>query len=115
MMDAATVARVTGGRLEGPNVELARVTTDTRTLVAGDLYVALKGERFDGNDFVAEALSRGAAAAVVAAGRTEGGAGTRIVVADPQAALARLAAWWRRQCSIPVIVVVGMTALVRLL
>ena len=107
MMDAATVARVTGGRLEGPNVELARVTTDTRTLVAGDLYVALKGERFDGNDFVAEALSRGAAAAVVAAGRTEGGAGTRIVVADPQAALARLAAWWRRQCSIPVIVVVG--------
>ena len=42
-----------------------RVVTDTRALATGDLFVALAGERFDGHDFVAQALARGASAAIV--------------------------------------------------
>ncbi len=67
MMDTATAARAVGGSVVGADVPFSRVTTDTRGLVPGDLFVALKGERFDGHDFVAQALRSGAAAALVAA------------------------------------------------
>ena len=107
MMDAATAARVVGGRLCGANAGFARVTTDTRSLQAGDLFVALRGERFDGHDFVAGAFERGAVAALVADERASGLAGSLIAVPDPLAALGRLAAHWRAQFDIPVIVVVG--------
>ena len=69
MMDTATAARAIGGTLSGPNVAFDRVTTDSRSLKAGDLFVALKGERFDGHDFVAQAFAGGAVAAVVATER----------------------------------------------
>ncbi len=107
MMDTATAARAVEGRVIGGNVPFQRVTTDTRTLVPGDLYVALAGERFDGHDFVAAAFERGAAAALVAADRAPALAGDLVAVADPLAALGRLAAHWRGQFAIPVIVVVG--------
>jgi murE/murF fusion protein len=71
MMDTATAARIVQGRLIGANLRFSRVSTDTRSLCAGDLYVALKGERFDGHDFVAAALAQGAVAAVIAAERAE--------------------------------------------
>ena len=69
MMDTATAARAIAGTLSGPNVSFDRVTTDSRSLQAGDLFVALKGERFDGHDFVAQALRDGAVAAVVSVDR----------------------------------------------
>ena len=65
MMDTATAARAVGGSMIGAAVPFARVTTDTRGLAAGDLFVALKGERFDGHDFVAQALANGDASALV--------------------------------------------------
>lgn len=68
-----------------------RVTTDSRDVRPGDLFVALKGERFDGNDFVAQVLAQGAVAAVTSVA----GAGARIVVADTLLALGSLAAFWR--------------------
>jgi len=46
------------------NVQITRVHTDTRTLQAGDLFVALKGERFDANDFLPQARKQGAVAAI---------------------------------------------------
>jgi UDP-N-acetylmuramoyl-tripeptide--D-alanyl-D-alanine ligase len=107
MMDTATAARAVQGRLIGGNVHFARVTTDTRSLAPGDLYVALKGERFDGHDFVAAAFEGGAAAALVAADRVATIDGELIAVADPLAALGELAAHWRRQFTIPVIVIAG--------
>ena len=107
MMDTATAARVVGGRVVGANVTFSRVTTDTRALARGDLFVALKGERFDGHDFVATALQRGAAAALVAADRAAALTGDLVAVPDTLAALGTLAAHWRARFSLPLAVVVG--------
>src|SRR5581483_1864739 len=76
-------------------------------LQEGDLFVALKGERFDGHDFVAAAFERGACAAMVARARVPMSGGSLIEVDDPLQALGRLAAHWRSRFDIPVIVVVG--------
>jgi UDP-N-acetylmuramoyl-tripeptide--D-alanyl-D-alanine ligase len=111
MMDTATAARAIAGKLSGPNVLFSGVTTDSRALKSGELFVALKGERFDGHDFVAQAFGRGAAAAIVAGERAgslaEGGKGSLLAVADPLAALGALAAYWRRRFTVPVIAIVG--------
>src|SRR5687767_9240039 len=63
----ATIAGWTGGRLisGNPGVEITRVSTDTRALQPGDLFVAIRGENFDGHDYVAAAANAGAAGAVV--------------------------------------------------
>jgi len=108
MMDTATAARVVAGRAVGMNVRFMRVTTDSRKLLPGDLFVALAGERFDGHDFVSAALAQGAAAALVADDRVDVAAGGPLVaVADPLAALGQLAAHWRAQFDAPLAVVVG--------
>ena len=65
MMKLSEAARALPGRLVGPDVDVAGVTTDSRRVGAGELFVAIAGERFDGHDYVAEALRRGAAAAMV--------------------------------------------------
>src|SRR5262245_44986403 len=101
MMDTIAAARVVGGRAVGAPALFTRVTTDSRAIAPGDLFVALKGERFDGHDFVADALSQGAAAAVVADDRAASLAGTLIAVPDPLAALATLARHWRLRFAIP--------------
>ena len=107
MMDTATAARAVGGSVVGAAVPFSRVTTDTRGLIRGDLFVALKGERFDGHDFVAEALRAGAAAALVARSRAVSLRGNLIAVDDPLPALAALASFWRSRFDIPVAVVAG--------
>ena len=53
------------GSLFGADVRFSGVSTDTRTIKPGDLYVALKGERFDGHEFVEQAIANGAVAIVV--------------------------------------------------
>ena len=86
MMDTATAARVVAGRAVGTNVRFTRVTTDSRNLQPGDLFVALAGERFDGHDFVRAALAQGAAAALVASDRVDAVVdGPLIAVPDPLA------------------------------
>ena len=107
MMDTIAAARAVGGRALGPPATFLRVTTDSRTITSGDLFVALKGERFDGHDYVPDALRAGAAAAVVAEARAGTLAGSLIAVTDPQAALAALARHWRMRFDIPVVAVVG--------
>ncbi|MEP7206995.1 MAG: UDP-N-acetylmuramoyl-tripeptide--D-alanyl-D-alanine ligase [Casimicrobiaceae bacterium] len=107
MMDTATAAAVLHGRLVGPNVTFSRVTTDSRSLEPGDLFVALEGERFDGHAFVDAAFAAGAAAALVRHDRIAAPVGSLVSVDDSLAALGALAAHWRRQFAIPVVVVVG--------
>lgn len=107
MMDTMTAARAVEGRLLGGNVHFTRVATDSRALDPGDLFVALNGERFDGHAFVADAFAQGAAAALVASGRSEGLPGPLVAVADPLVALGRLAAYWRRQFALPLALIAG--------
>ncbi len=107
MMDTKTAAQAVDGQLIGDNVGFQRVVTDSRGLESGDLFVALKGERFDGHEFVAAALAQGATAALVAADRAPALPGDLIAVPDPLAALGRLAAFWRAKFDIPLAVVVG--------
>ncbi|HRI92430.1 MAG TPA: Mur ligase domain-containing protein, partial [Accumulibacter sp.] len=66
MMDLLAVARATAGRLIGENVEFCGVSTDSRSIGPGELFLALRGDHFDGHDFLAAAKARGAVAAVVA-------------------------------------------------
>ena len=93
------------GRLVGADREFTSISTDTRTLKPGALFVALTGPSFDGHDFVATAAQNGAAAALVAKELPVDL--PQIVVADPLAALSTFAREWRRQFPIPVVGVTG--------
>ena len=59
------VAQATHGRLIGADVEVTGVSTDTRTVTDGQLFIALSGERFDAHDFLDQAVAAGAAALLV--------------------------------------------------
>jgi UDP-N-acetylmuramoyl-tripeptide--D-alanyl-D-alanine ligase len=92
------------------DVVVDRVHTDSRSLQAGDLFIALRGERFDGNDFIAQAKAQGAVA-VVCEGSGEALAATHnlpaLAVPDARLALGELAAGWRAQFNLPLIAVTG--------
>lgn len=98
-------AKACGGTLLGADRAYANVSSDTRTIAAGDLFIALHGPRFNGNDFVAAAQAAGAAAAVVDRAGGEGIA--RILVADTQSALTRAGGEWRRRFARPLVAVAG--------
>jgi UDP-N-acetylmuramoyl-tripeptide--D-alanyl-D-alanine ligase len=92
------------------SVTADRVHTDSRSLQAGDLFVALRGERFDGNEFIAQAKAQGAVAVVCeASGEAQAMAHDlpALVVSDARIALGELAAGWRAQFDLPVIAVTG--------
>lgn len=87
---------------------LGGISTDTRTLAPGDTFVALRGERFDGHDFLAQAVGRGAAALVVDDPRRAAGLGRPVLaVADTTRALGALGAAWRATWNGTVIAVAG--------
>jgi UDP-N-acetylmuramoyl-tripeptide--D-alanyl-D-alanine ligase len=107
MFDLAQAAAWTGGRVVGDaTVQVQRVHSDTRTLQPGDLFVAIRGERFDANDFLDDARTRGAVAAVAQPGRLPAGM-PGIEVDDSKAALGRLAHAWRRRFRLPLVAVTG--------
>jgi UDP-N-acetylmuramoyl-tripeptide--D-alanyl-D-alanine ligase len=107
MMDTATAARAVAGQVVGAQVVFTRVSTDSRSTVPGDLFVALRGDHFDGHDFVPQALARGAAAALVSRSQAAALPGNLIAVDEPLSALGALAAHWRNHFDLPVAVVVG--------
>jgi UDP-N-acetylmuramoyl-tripeptide--D-alanyl-D-alanine ligase len=99
------VQRVSGGELVGNDAPFTSVSTDSRTLQPGALFVALSGENFDGHDFAPAAAAAGAAGALVS--RTLAINIPQIVVPEVLAALSAFARGWRRQFAIPVIGVTG--------
>jgi UDP-N-acetylmuramoyl-tripeptide--D-alanyl-D-alanine ligase len=101
----AAFAQSCGGRLLGRDGAFGGVSTDSRTVNAGELFVALPGPRFNGEDYVAAAVARGAAGAVVHT--QQAGVASQIVVDDTLAALARGASAWREGFAIPVVGVAG--------
>ncbi len=112
MMDLQQIAQWLAGRgiasrlVGDAAVKVQRVHTDTRSLQAGDLFVALKGERFDANDFLAEAKAAGAQAVIAHAGVAAAGL-DGLELEDSKLALGALGAAWRAQFSLPLIAVTG--------
>jgi UDP-N-acetylmuramoyl-tripeptide--D-alanyl-D-alanine ligase len=98
-------ARIAGGRLAGADRAYTNVVSDSRALKAGELFIALRGPKFDGNEFVAAAAAAGAAGAVVE--REQPVALAQIVVRDTQAALEGAARAWRAQFSGALVGVAG--------
>jgi UDP-N-acetylmuramoyl-tripeptide--D-alanyl-D-alanine ligase len=88
-----------------PATVVQRVHSDTRSLQAGDLFVALKGERFDAHAFLPQAFSSGAVAALAQQGLSAEQPG--VLVADTRLALAALASAWRAKFTLPLIAVTG--------
>jgi len=101
----AAVAREVDGRLFGHDAEFDVVTTDTRKLEPGALFVALAGPNFDGNDFLADAAAKRAAGALVS--RRAELALPQVEVADTRRAFGAMARAWRRNFGIPVVAVTG--------
>jgi UDP-N-acetylmuramoyl-tripeptide--D-alanyl-D-alanine ligase len=91
-----------------PQAVAARVNTDSRAAQAGDVFVALTGERFDGHEFITEVAAKDAAAVVVNRGRKWPQLPCAVIeVADTRVALGQIAAAYRREFSLPVIAVGG--------
>ncbi len=101
----AAVAEKVRGRLVGSDAAFEAVSTDSRSLSHGSLFVAIHGERFDGNDFVSDAHAKGAAGALVS--RVAESSLAQVEVDDTRRAFGEMASAWRGNFSVPVIAVTG--------
>jgi UDP-N-acetylmuramoyl-tripeptide--D-alanyl-D-alanine ligase len=105
LVDAATAL---DARRTGADADVRRVVIDSRRVQAGDLFVALPGERVDGHDYVDGALTAGAVGAIVSdPARVKTPDAPLLVVPDPRLALGCLGAWWRGRLDPVVIGVTG--------
>ena len=95
MMLMSQAAKALDTELIGSDVLFTSVSKDTRDIDSGALYIALKGERFDGHDFIEQANAAGAVGALVS--EQQSVALPQICVDDTRLALGQLAAYWRRQ------------------
>lgn len=108
------VLEATGGQLlvKGDEQRFTSISTDSRTLAPGGLFVALKGEQFDGHQFIAQAISRGGSGVIVDQGEVEN-IGLRdlqvpvVGVSDTLRAFGDLAEFWRRLYPVPVVAITG--------
>ena len=96
-----------GKTFGGETARLVGVSTDTRTLGAGELFVAIRGPQHDGHTFLEQAASRGAAALLVECGTDAPGSVARIEVDDPVAALGEIAHGYRKRFTGPVVAITG--------
>jgi UDP-N-acetylmuramoyl-tripeptide--D-alanyl-D-alanine ligase len=104
-MSASTAAQALHTQLKGDDVIFTGVSTDSRSLEQGDMFIALKGPNFDGHEHLAAAASAGAAVSIIS--KTVDTNLPTILVKDTRLALGELAAYWREQFNIPVIAVTG--------
>jgi len=104
LMRLHEAAEALGARWAGEDVMLQGVSTDTRTLQPGQLFVALRGPHFDGHDYLAEAKANGAAACMVEKPVANCPA---LIVSDTRLALGKLARAWRHRFAIPLVAVTG--------
>lgn len=99
------LAAAVGGTLVGEDRVFGSVIQDTRKLGKGELFVAIKGERFDGHTFLPQAEKLGAAGALVE--RASPSRLPQVVVADARQALGAYAAAWRRRFELPLVGITG--------
>lgn len=108
-MSLAQIAQVTDGQLLNcPDAALMvkNISTDTRTVSAGALFLALQGERFDAHDFAAQAADKDAVAIVVSRPLPDVSL-PQILVADTRIALGQIAAWVRNQLDLQIVAITG--------
>lgn len=106
------IIEATGGsRIGSGNDAVSGVSTDSRQVAAGELFVALKGERFDGHDYIEAAVARGVRAFLVDADRVAGKQPSNdvlyVAVPDTLKALGDLAAWHRSRFDLPLVGITG--------
>ena len=104
MMRLSEVALATSGQLVGADVEFCCVGTDSRAIKQGQLFVALKGENFDGHEYAAASLAQGAVGVLVSKAQN---ASPAVQVKDTRLALGDLAAHWRAKFTMPVVAITG--------
>ena len=105
VMPLSTAAQLLDAKQRGADVTFRGISTDTRTLSAGNLFVALKGPNFDGHDYIEQARQHGAVAAAVS--RRASSQIPMLEVEDTRIALGTLATYWRSRFDIPLIAVTG--------
>lgn len=105
MMYLSELANVTRGQLRGPDVQFASVGTDSRNIVLNQLFVAIKGDKFDGNAFAVDAVKQGAAAALVSDAIVSGI--PNVLVPNTRQALGELAQHWRGKQALKLVAVTG--------
>ena len=110
MMRLSEAVIATRGRLVGEDVLFTSVGTDSRALAPGQLFVALRGENFDGHAYAGQCLNQGAAAVMVSNIQVfaeQPGFSPALLVRDTRLALGDLAAYWRSKFSIPLTAITG--------
>lgn len=105
MMRLSEAALVVQGVLKGVDTTFESVGTDSRNIVANQLFVALKGERFDGHQFADQAIAQAAVGVLVENANID--VQPVIVVDDTYKALGQLAAYWRNKFTLPIVAVTG--------
>jgi UDP-N-acetylmuramoyl-tripeptide--D-alanyl-D-alanine ligase len=113
---ASEIATITGGRLlsGNPQAWLRDLTTDSRTLLFGQCFLALVGEHYNGHDFLEQALERGAWGVIIQQDQESSRPVAKervpvIAVPDTLRALGDIAAAWRRRFAVPLVAVTGST------
>jgi UDP-N-acetylmuramoyl-tripeptide--D-alanyl-D-alanine ligase len=104
-LQLSDIAQAVKGQLSGENLTVIGAGIDTRTLQPGNLYIAIKGQHFDGHDFADQAIQAGATAMLVS--RLLPVTLPQILVADTHLALAELAGFWRKQLPVKIAGVTG--------
>ena len=105
MIMLSEVAKAVNGQLLGADIEVKSIGTDSRNIVQNQLFIAIKGENFDGNTFASAAIIQGAAAVLVS--EPNASARPAVMVADTRLALGALAKYWRNQFKLPLVAVTG--------
>jgi len=108
-LTAQDVCKATGGRLiyGSGDIKLTSITTDSRTINKGSLYIPIKGARFDGHDFICDACKHGIAGYLCSDGQINEGTEFAVMVPDTRVALLNLASYYRRLFDIAVIGLTG--------
>jgi UDP-N-acetylmuramoyl-tripeptide--D-alanyl-D-alanine ligase len=111
MMHLSQLLTELNATLVGKDVTFEQVNTDSRKIQKGDLFIALRGDNFDGAAYVAASLQGGAVAAIMNRASYDsvvhGGLSALLLVDDTRIALGKLASYWRRQFAIPLVAITG--------
>jgi len=105
MMMLSEITKAVNGRMIGADVLVQSVGTDSRNIVKNQLFIGIKGERFDGNTYAQEAIKQGATAVLVSDENTK--VNPAVLVQDTRLALGSLAKHWRDKFNLPLVAVTG--------